>query len=165
MSKIPWLPGVVFGCLLWFVVWFFVFNLALRFINSNAAAVFWVTLVVCVIWWWVIWFWKEEEISIVSTSVVWAYAITRAISLLCGHFPDERQVYELSMNWEWDQLKNLLDYVVYAYLAVFLVLSAAWMFIQFKFFYDWAKEERKKEKEKKEKDKEENLVKNDEIQH
>ncbi len=147
MSKIQWLPGVVFGTLLGFVVGFVLFNLFLRFIQSNPVAVFWVTMCVCLIGGILLGYFFEESISIISTSVVGAYGIVRGISIMAGGFPDERQVYELGTKGEWSQMKNLLTPVVYAYLAGFVVLAALGMFIQFKFFYDGNKKKEKKDDE------------------
>lgn len=145
MSKIQWLPGVVFGTLLGFIVGFVLFNLFLRFIQSNPVAVFWVTMSFCIIGGILLGYFFEESISIISTSVVGAYGIVRGISIMAGGFPDERQVYELGMKGEWSQMKNLLSPVVYAYLAGFLILAGLGMFIQFKFFYDGNKKKEKKE--------------------
>lgn len=136
MTYITWLPGVVFGFLLGFIVGFVIFNICLRFINSNPGVVFWITMVVCCVAGVLLGFFKEEEISIISTSIVGAYAIIRGISIMAGGFPDERQVYELAYQGEWSQLSDFLTPVIYAYLAGFLILSALGMFIQFKFFYD-----------------------------
>jgi hypothetical protein len=156
MSKITWLPGLVFGCLLGFVIGFFIFNLCLRFIHSNPIAVFWITMVTCIILGCLLGFYKEEEIAIISTSFVGAYGIVRGLSIWFGGFPDERQVYELGNNGEWDQMKQKLTAVVYAYLAGFVVLAVLGMYIQFKYFYDGDKKKNKKDEEKPLNQKEEN---------
>jgi len=153
MSKLDWLPGVVFGALLGFVLGFFVYNLMLRFIESNPAVVFWITLSLCVIGGVLMGFFFNEEIAIISTAVVGAYGIIRGLSIIAGGFPDERQVYELGSKGEWDQMHDFLTGVVYAYLAGFLVLAAVGMYIQFKFFYDGDKKKKDGE-EKKDEDKE-----------
>ena len=153
MSKISWLPGLVFGFLLGFVLGFVVFNIALKFIASNSIIVFWTSMVTCIILGCLLGYYKEEEISIISTSVVGAYGIIRGISIMAGGFPDERQVYELSLKGEWDQLSNYLTGVVYAYLAGLLVLAILGMYVQFKYFYDGSK--------KKDKKKDDELVKNE----
>jgi uncharacterized protein (DUF2062 family) len=147
MSYFTWLPGVVFGFLLGFVIGFVIFNICLRFIQSNPGVVFWITITVCCIGGIVLGFFKEEEISIISTSIVGAYSIIRGISVMAGGFPDERQVYELGSKGEWTQLSNFLTPIIYAYLAGFIILSAVGMFIQFKFFYDGDKKKNKENKE------------------
>lgn len=153
MSKISWLPGLVFGFLLGFVLGFVVFNIALKFIASNSIIVFWTSMVACILLGCLLGYYKEEEISIISTSVVGGYGIIRGISIMAGGFPDERQVYELSSKGEWDQLSNHLTGVVYAYLAGLLVLAILGMYVQFKYFYDGSK--------KKDKKKDDGLVKNE----
>lgn len=152
MSYFTWLPGVVFGFLLGFVVGFVIFNICLRFIHSNPGVVFWVTMGVCCIGGIILGYFKEEEISIISTSIIGAYAIVRGISLMAGGFPDERQVYELGNKGEWSQLSDLLTPIIYAYLAGFLILSAVGMYIQFKFFYDGDKKKGDKKDDNKEKE-------------
>jgi hypothetical protein len=160
MAHLTWLPGLVFGALLGFVLGFVIFNLALRFIESNPNVVFWVTMSVCFILGCLLGFWKEEEIAIISTAIVGGYAIVRGISVWAGGFPDERQVYELGSKGEWEQMRNLLTGVVYAYLAGFVVLSALGMIIQFKFFYDGNKK-KNNEEEKQKNNKDGDLVNNE----
>lgn len=160
MSKIQWLPGFIFGGLLGFVLGFFIFNLALRYIQSNPAVVFWICISACVVVGCLIGYFYEEFIAILCTGIVGAYGIIRGISIMAGGFPDERQVYELGSKGEWDQMKALLTPVIFAYLAGFLVLSAAGLYIQFKYFYDGNK--KKKDDKKDEKALNENLKENQE---
>ena len=143
MSYLIWLPGVVFGGLLGFVIGLFIYNLCLRFIESNPTAVFWISMVMCVIGGCVFGFFYEEEISIISTSIVGAYAIIRGLSIWCGGFPEERQVYELGQKGEWDQMHAMLNAAVYGYLAGFILLCIAGMWVQFKYFYDGDKKKNK----------------------
>jgi hypothetical protein len=161
MSFLTWLPGVIFGILLGFVSGFVVYNIGLRFIESNPTVVFWVSMSVCLIIGGVLGYFLEEEISIISTAAVGAYAMIRGISIWAGGFPDERQVYELGQKGEWDQMHELLSPAIWGYLAGFVVLSIAGMFIQFKFFYD-GKKKKKGEKDEKEKDEDEKTLKDEE---
>jgi len=142
MTYFTWLPGIVFGGLFGFAIGFVIFNVALRYIQSNPTAVFWCSIGACIILGCVIGFIWEEEISIISTSVVGAYAIIRGISIMAGGFPDERQVYELAQKGEWGQVNILLTPIVYAYLAGFAVLATVGMIIQFKYFYEGREEKR-----------------------
>jgi hypothetical protein len=148
MSKIQWLPGLVFGSLLGFVVGFFIFNLCLRFIESSPMVYFWIIVSICVVLGCLLGYYKEEEIAIISTSFVGAYAIMRGFSTWFGGFPNEGQIYELGNKGQWDQLKNTLTAVVYVYLVFCLILAAFGMYIQFKYFYDGNKKKNNKEEEK-----------------
>jgi len=158
MNKIKWLPGVIFGALLGFVMGFFIFNLCLRYIQSNPAAVFWVTMVLLVIGGVLFGYFYEEEVAIISTGIVGAYAIIRGISIMAGGFPDERQVYELGQKREWGQMKTMLTSVVYAYLASFVILAAVGIIIQFKFFYDGNKNKKDQDKKDNKENKDQPLV-------
>ena len=153
MSLITWLPGVVFGGLLGFVLGLVLYNLFLRFIQSNPATIFWITMIACIVGGCIFGYFFEESICIISTSICGAYAIIRGLSIIAGGFPDERQVYELGQKGEWDQMKKLLDAAVYGYLAGFIILAIAGMYVQFKYFYDGDKKKKKDDKEKEDKEK------------
>lgn len=142
LGKFEVLSRALFGALLGFVGGLFLYNLFIRFIPSNPAVVFWITIVVCIGIGIGLGIWIGKPIIVIATAVIGAYGIIRGISFMAGGFPDEKQVYELGQKGEWEQMKDLLTGWVYLYLAGFLVLAAIGMFIQFKYFYE--KDEDKK---------------------
>lgn len=150
LGKYEWIGRGLLGGLLGFVSGLFVYNLALRFIQSNPTVVFWLTMVVCIAIGIFITIWIGKPILVISTSIIGSYGIIRGISFMAGGFPDEREVYDLGQKGEWDQMSDLLSLYVYIYLGVFVVLSIVGMIIQFKYFYD---EEEKKEKKGEENEK------------
>ena len=87
---------------------------------------------------------KEEEIAIISTSILGAYAIVRGISVWSEGFPSEKEVYTLAFEQEWSTLKSMISGIVYLYLVLLVVLSACGMYVQFKYFYDGEKKEESK---------------------
>lgn len=163
MSKVSWLPGLIFGILFGIVLGYIFINIGLNFLTSNLEIFFWVTLCVCIIVGAVLGFFKEEEISIISTAFVGGYGIIRGISIMVGGFPDERQVYELGSKGEWKQMSNLLNGMVFLYLAGVLVFAGLGMYVQFKYFYDGSKKKKEGKEGKDNKNNEEQitLVKNE----
>jgi hypothetical protein len=145
LGKYDTLSRAVFGALLGFVGGLFLYNLFIRFIQSNPSVVFWLTIIICIGIGIGVGIWLGKPIIVIATAVIGAYGFIRGISFMAGGFPDEKQVYELGQKGEWEQMKELLTGWVYLYLAGFLILSALGMFVQFKYFSD--DEEEKKEKE------------------
>lgn len=134
LGKYDWIGRAIIGGLLGFVGGFFIYNLALRFIQSNPTAVFWVVMVLCIITGIILGILIGKPILMIATGIIGAYGIVRGLSFMAGGFPDERQVYELGQNGEWDQMKSLLTGAVYGYLAGFVVLAIGGIFVQFYFF-------------------------------
>jgi hypothetical protein len=147
LGKYEWIGRGILGGLLGFVGGLFLYNLALRFIQSNPTVVFWLTMAVCIGLGIFITIWIGKPILVISTSIVGAYGIIRGASFMIGGFPDEREVYDLGQKGEWDQMSDLLSGYVYIYLGVFVVLSIVGMIIQFKYFYDDEEKKEKKDEE------------------
>ena len=78
----------------------------------------------------------NKFIIIFSTSFIGSYCFIRGISLFAGKFPDEFQVMDLTTEGETEQLKELLTWEVYVYLAAMLVLCVISIVLQFKFNKD-----------------------------
>jgi len=67
---------------------------------------------------------------------------------MIGYFPDERQVYQLMQNKEWDQVNALFTWQVYVYFVFFIILAIAGVYVQEKYFSDSAKKEEEEKKNK-----------------
>ena len=97
-------------------------------------------------------FFARDFIIIISTSFIGAYATIRAISIFAGGFPSEFTVMDLKDNDEDDQLRDLLTWKVYVYLAFIVILCGIGIYLQFKL------NKKRKEKEREEKEnRDENL--------
>ena len=77
-------------------------------------------------------FFFKKFIVIFATSLIGSYCIIRGISIVAGHFPDELTVIDLRARGETDQLKALLTWHVYVYLAAIGLATIISMIIQYK---------------------------------
>ena len=77
-------------------------------------------------------FFFKKFIVIFATSLIGSYCIVRGISLFAGKFPDEITVIDLRSRGETEQLKALLTWQVYVYLAAIGLCTIISMIIQYK---------------------------------
>ena len=77
-------------------------------------------------------FFFKKFIVIFATSLIGSYCIVRGISLVAGKFPDEITVIDLRSRGETEQLKALLTWQVYVYLAAIGLCTIISMIIQYK---------------------------------
>lgn len=85
----------------------FLYNLVLNFVHINPTAVYWVTLVVCVILGALVALKAAKHVMIIGTSLVGGYAVVKGASFYIGNFPNESEVIDLIKHGEWSQLKGV----------------------------------------------------------
>lgn len=69
---------------------------------------------------------------IVCTSFLGSYAFIRAISILAGGFPSESAIIDMIKKGETEELKKLMNWKFYIYIAAIMVLFALSLVIQIK---------------------------------
>ena len=74
----------------------------------------------------------RKFIIIFATSFIGAYCFIRGISLFAGGFPDEITIMDLNGKDEPEQLKSLLTWKVYVYLAAMVVVTVLAVIAQYK---------------------------------
>ena len=77
-------------------------------------------------------FFFKKFIIIFATSFIGSYCFIRGISLFAGGFPDEITVMDLRAEDETEQLKELLTWRVYVYLAAIVIATGLSIFLQYK---------------------------------
>jgi len=77
-------------------------------------------------------FFFKKFIVIFATSFIGAYCFIRGISLFAGGFPDEITVMDLRGEGETEQLKELLTWRVYVYLAAIVVATVLAIIAQYR---------------------------------
>ena len=77
-------------------------------------------------------FFFKKFIVIFATSLIGSYCLIRGISIVAGKFPDEFTIIDLRTRGETEQLKALLTWQVYVYLAAIGVATIISMVIQYK---------------------------------
>ena len=71
-------------------------------------------------------------VFIVSTSVIGSYIVIRGFSFLFGNFPSESLIIDLIRKEEYEELKNIINGIVYVYLVFWIILSVGSAFVQFR---------------------------------
>lgn len=85
----------------------FLYNLFLRYINSNPKVVFWVTIGGSIILCALIALWMVKHALIFATSICGGYAVIRGASFYFGHFPNESIILDLIQNKEYEELDQV----------------------------------------------------------
>ena len=126
MSKMKKVPAVILGACCGYLLSILLFQFGLKFINTNPYVVFWVTAVVCAAVLGVFAWFFHNHILILGTSFLGAYAIIRGLSIMAGGFPDERQIMDLINLREWEQLKNVYNYLMIIFSFLTLKFTCTW---------------------------------------
>jgi len=125
------------------------YTIALKYVQSNPTVVYWCVICFSIAGCALLGWWLADQIIIIATSVIGAYGVMRGAAFMIGYFPDERQVYQLTQNKEWDQVNAMFTWQVYVYIAFFIIMAIAGIWVQEKYFSESA--EKKKEEEEKNK--------------
>mmetsp|Transcript_12174 Transcript_12174/g.12576 ORF Transcript_12174/g.12576 Transcript_12174/m.12576 type:complete len:489 (-) Transcript_12174:32-1498(-) len=121
---------VLFGMLLGYLLGLLIWDLGLSQIETNQTVVYWVTIAVLVVIGGFVGYKFMKMMFIVVTSFLGCYLIIKAISMWAGGFPDEAVLIDLITSQEWDQVEEMMNGTVYAYLGGWLVGSVIAMFFQ-----------------------------------
>ena len=140
--------GIIMGSLLGYIVGQIVYNLVLNHIDFNQKALQIITYVVCIAICIALGICLFNIVTIFSTALIGAYAVIRGISIFVGGFPNETTIADLVSREETEQLKQLLNWKVYCYLAGWLVLFVVGLVVQIKIFAADKDEEKKKNENK-----------------
>ena len=125
-------PIILFGGFLGYSCAIFVYQIVLNYVEYDPQIVYYVCIAVCIILG-VLISWKlSDYIIILGTSVFGGYLVMRGISFVAGHYLDEGLVIDLIKNNEFEELKNMRDNWIYAYLGTWIVLSIAGVYYQCK---------------------------------
>jgi Domain of unknown function (DUF4203) len=80
ISYLEWLPPAILGGILGYIGGVLLYNIVLRFIQSNPIVVFWLTVLACIAIGVALSIYFKDFILIVSTSILGSYAIIRVSS-------------------------------------------------------------------------------------
>jgi len=133
----------ILGGLLGLILGNVFYVLILRFVDWSPTAIYWITLVGCIIIFALLTILLSKFFVIIATSIIGAYAVIRGASLYFGGFPEESYIIDCISNGEKEELKHLFKAPFYIYIASFIVLSVIGVIVQFK----TNKEEKKEDEE------------------
>ena len=122
------------------------------FIEWNPTYLYYATIILCCIGGIVVGYYLVKTVMILGTSIVGGYIVMRGATVIFGNYIDEDQFVDLVKNGEYEQIRDMKNGWVYAYLGLWVVM------IVFGFYYQCIghkkKESNSKEIEKNSKDKE-----------
>jgi hypothetical protein len=128
-------PTILAGCL-GYISGAVLYNLVFKFIKYDASVVYWVTIASTVVLLVVLACFMPTHFIIIPTAFIGAFCAMKGMSTMIGGFPDERYIVQLINNGEWEQLRIIMDFKVYLYLAFFIVMGIIGLYIQYKYFHN-----------------------------
>ena len=100
------------------------------FITWNPTYLYYCTIGICCVAGIAVGFFLIDTALIIGSSLLGGYIAMRGVSVLFGNYIDEGQFADLIKNKEYEQLKNLRNGWVYAYLGLWLVLTVFGIYYQ-----------------------------------
>jgi hypothetical protein len=150
ISKVTNLAAVILAGIVGYILGEFLYTIALKYVQSNPTVVYWCVIVGSIVTLSLIGYWLADQIIIVVTAIIGAYGAMRGAAFMIGYYPDEKQVYQLMNNKEWEQVDKLFTWHVYVYFVAFVIIAISGIYIQCKYFNETDEEKRKREAESKE---------------
>ena len=123
---------ILFGGLSGFFLGNLLFNLFGNRINAKPLLVNILFCVACMIVLAILAFIFQKFLKIFTTSFIGSYGFIRGLSFWAGGFPNEFEIIDLMSKDEAEQIKELLTWKVYIYLASIVVILCLSIFIQYK---------------------------------
>ena len=114
--------GYLFGSLL--------YNLLVKVIHINPQALYWGTLISCILFVSIAGGFMKAYMVCLATSLVGSYALVRGISVFAGGYPDETYVMMLINKGEYSQFGRVFGPMIYMYIGGISFLTAIGFWIQ-----------------------------------
>ena len=105
-----------------------IYQFVLRYIQTTKPEiVYWITVLVCIIIGCILINFLVKQVMIVATSFIGAYSIVKGISLYAGKFPNEQVIFELLKNEEYDQLAEVIIFIIYYFSYYFNIYFLSYL--------------------------------------
>jgi len=108
----------------------FVYQFIAGFITADPTILYWIVFGVCILVGGLLGYWIKEAIVIIGTSLIGGYIVMRGFTLLFDNYMEFAETDILTENGEIEQLKDIKNGWVYAYLGLWLVVSAGGIYYQ-----------------------------------
>ena len=108
----------------------FVYQFIAGFITADPTILYWIVFGVCILVGGLLGYWIKEAIVIIGTSLVGGYIVMRGFTLIFDNYMELAEFADLAKNGEIEQLKDIKNGWVYAYLGLWLVVSAGGIYYQ-----------------------------------
>ena len=131
LSKAVKLLVLIVGAFVGYCAGNFVYEVALRYINTNPDTLYWIVIGVCVVICCIIAHFLFMKALAIGTAIIGGYLIIRGASFVIGHYPNESQMIDLIKHKEWEQLKEIKDNYVYIYYGAWILILIIDTLVQF----------------------------------
>lgn len=109
----------------------FVYQFIAGFVNNTSPSiVYYVVMGICVLVGGFLGYWAVRGAIIICTSIIGGYCVMRGITLVAGNYIDFSEFFDLVKNGELEQLKNIKNYWIYAYLGAWAVVAVVGCYYQ-----------------------------------
>ena len=142
--------AVVMGAGAGYSVSEFVYQFIAGFITADPTILYWVVFALCVLAGGFAGYWIVEAIVIIGTSILGGFIVMRGVTLIFDNYMDFDEFSDLAKNGEYEQLKDIKNGWVYAYLGLWLAVTIGGIYYQ---CYGHKKSKGAKDKDEKKDDK------------
>ena len=109
----------------------FVYQFVAGFVNNTSPSiVYYVVMGICVLVGGFLGYWAVRGVIIICTSIIGGYCVMRAITLIAGNYVDFSEFFDLVKSGEFEQLKKIKNYWIYAYLGAWVVVTLVGCYYQ-----------------------------------
>lgn len=122
--------AVLIGAFAGYSVAEFVYQFIYGFITANPTVVYWVVFGICVLAGGLAGYWAVQAIIIIGTAILGGYIVMRGVTCIFDNYMELAEFADLAKNGEIEQLKDIKNGWVYAYLGLWLVISIGGIYLQ-----------------------------------
>lgn len=108
----------------------FVYQFITGFITSNPTVIYWVVVGICVVLGGIFGYIAVQVVVILGTAIIGGYIVMRGFTLIFDNYMELAEFADLAKNGEIEQLKDIKNGWVYAYLGLWLVISVGGIWYQ-----------------------------------
>ena len=106
------------------------YQIASNFISADPTLIYYIVLGSCILIGAVLGYCIIEAIVIIGTSIIGGYIVMRGVTLIFDNYMELSEFAGLAKNGEWEELKNIRNGWVFAYIGLWLVLSIVGLYYQ-----------------------------------
>ena len=106
------------------------YQIASNFISADPTLIYYIVLGSCILIGAVLGYCIIEAIVIIGTSIIGGYIVMRGVTLIFDNYMELSEFADLAKNGEWEELKNIRNGWVFAYIGLWLVLSIVGLYYQ-----------------------------------
>ena len=128
----------------------FVYQFIAGFITANPTVLYWVVTGICILLGLILGYWAINAIIIIGTSVIGGYIVMRGVTFIFDNYMELAEFADLVKSGEYEQLKDIKNGWVYAYLGLWLVITIGGIYYQC-YGYKKSKKEESEKGDKKDK--------------